>query len=48
MTKYCFQPKVVTDCDEADLVRQMKKAELENAEVAGDDEKKKKMKNRTK
>lgn len=34
----CFQPKVVTASDEADLVRQMEKAELENAEVAGDDD----------
>lgn len=33
-----FQPKVVTASDEADLVRQMEKAELENAEVAGDDD----------
>jgi translation initiation factor 2 subunit 1 len=31
-------PKVVTDIDEADLARQMEKAERENAEVAGDDD----------
>jgi len=29
---------VVTASDEADLVRQMEKAELENAEIAGDDD----------
>lgn len=29
---------MVTASDEADLVRQMEKAELENAEVAGDDD----------
>jgi translation initiation factor 2 subunit 1 len=32
-----FQPKVVTATDEAELARQMEKAEQENAEVAGDD-----------
>ncbi|XP_065211474.1 eukaryotic translation initiation factor 2 subunit 1-like [Planococcus citri] len=31
-------PKVVTATDEADLARQMEKAEAENAEVAGDDD----------
>lgn len=31
-------PKVVTATDEADLVKQMEKAEAENAEVAGDDD----------
>lgn len=31
-------PKVVTATDEAELARQMEKAELENAEVAGDDD----------
>ncbi|KAK9873831.1 hypothetical protein WA026_002189 [Henosepilachna vigintioctopunctata] len=31
-------PKVVTATDEAELVKQMEKAELENAEVAGDDD----------
>ncbi|KAL6258740.1 eukaryotic translation initiation factor 2 subunit 1 [Pogonomyrmex barbatus] len=31
-------PKVVTATDEAELARQMERAELENAEVAGDDE----------
>ncbi|KAJ3649160.1 hypothetical protein Zmor_020916 [Zophobas morio] len=31
-------PKVVTATDEAELQRQMERAELENAEVAGDDE----------
>lgn len=37
---YCFlhQPKVVTATDEAELARQMERAEAENAEVAGDDE----------
>lgn len=29
---------MVTASDEADLVRQMEKAELENAEVSGDDD----------
>lgn len=33
-----YQPKVVTATDEAELARQMERAELENAEVAGDDE----------
>lgn len=33
-----FQPKVVTATDEAELARQMERAELENAEVAGDDD----------
>ncbi|KYQ49721.1 Eukaryotic translation initiation factor 2 subunit 1 [Trachymyrmex zeteki] len=32
------KPKVVTATDEAELARQMERAELENAEVAGDDE----------
>lgn len=43
--KSCFnvfmlfmQPKVVTATDEAELARQMEKAEQENAEVAGDDD----------
>lgn len=31
-------PKVVTATDEADLAKQMEKAELENTEVAGDDD----------
>ncbi|PNF39959.1 hypothetical protein B7P43_G15952 [Cryptotermes secundus] len=31
-------PKVVTATDEAELARQMEKAEQENAEVAGDDD----------
>ncbi|XP_076230759.1 eukaryotic translation initiation factor 2 subunit alpha [Calliopsis andreniformis] len=31
-------PKVVTATDEAELARQMERAELENAEVAGDDD----------
>nr|CAG4651996.1 EOG090X09RW [Triops cancriformis] len=31
-------PKVVTALDEAELAKQMEKAELENAEVAGDDD----------
>lgn len=35
---YIFQPKVVTATDEAELVKQMERAELENAEVAGDDD----------
>lgn len=30
------QPKVVTATDEAELARQMERAEAENAEVAGD------------
>lgn len=33
-----MQPKVVTATDEAELVKQMERAELENAEVAGDDD----------
>lgn len=33
-----FQPKVVTATDEAELARQMERAEAENAEVAGDDD----------
>lgn len=32
----CLQPKVVTALDEAELARQMERAEAENAEVAGD------------
>lgn len=32
------QPKVVTANDEAELARQMERAEAENAEVAGDDD----------
>jgi len=36
--KIQMPPKVVTASDEADLVRQMEKAELENAEIAGDDD----------
>lgn len=36
---FCFkQPKVVTATDEADLDRRMERAELENAQVDGDDE----------
>jgi len=31
-------PKVVTAMDEAELARQMEKAELENAEIGGDDD----------
>lgn len=31
-----LQPKVVTATDEAELARQMERAEAENAEVAGD------------
>ncbi len=31
-------PKVVTATDEADLAKQMERAELENAEVSGDDD----------
>lgn len=38
MFLYILQPKVVTAMDEADLVRRMERAEIENAEVAGDDE----------
>lgn len=38
MSIYLFQPKVVTATDEAELVKQMERAELENAEVAGDDD----------
>lgn len=37
-TFLCYQPKVVTATDEAELARQMERAELENAEVAGDDD----------
>ena len=33
-----MQPKVVTATDEAELVKQMERAEAENAEVAGDDD----------
>lgn len=32
-----FQPKVVTAVDEADLARRMERAEMENAEVSGDE-----------
>lgn len=32
------QPKVVTATDEAELARQMERAEIENAEVDGDDD----------
>lgn len=35
---FSFQPKVVTATDEAELARQMERAEAENAEVAGDDD----------
>lgn len=36
---YCdLQPKVVTATDDAELQRQMERAELENTEVAGDDD----------
>jgi translation initiation factor 2 subunit 1 len=33
-----FQPKVVTAIDEADLARRMERAEMENAEVSGDED----------
>lgn len=33
-----MQPKVVTATDEADLAKQMERAEMENTEVAGDDD----------
>lgn len=33
-----LQPKVVTATDEADLAKQMERAEMENTEVAGDDD----------
>lgn len=33
-----LQPKVVTATDDAELAKQMERAELENAEVAGDDD----------
>lgn len=36
--KFNSQPKVVTATDEAELARQMERAEFENAEVAGDDD----------
>ncbi|XP_014216861.1 eukaryotic translation initiation factor 2 subunit 1 [Copidosoma floridanum] len=36
--KVQMAPKVVTATDEAELAKQMEKAELENAEVAGDDD----------
>lgn len=36
--KIQMAPKVVTATDEAELVKQMERAEAENAEVAGDDE----------
>lgn len=36
--RFYRQPKVVTATDEAELARQMERAELENAEVAGDDD----------
>lgn len=36
--KVQMAPKVVTATDEAELVKQMERAEAENAEVAGDDE----------
>ncbi|XP_022200389.1 eukaryotic translation initiation factor 2 subunit 1 [Nilaparvata lugens] len=36
--KIQMEPKVVTATDEAELARQMEKAEAENAEVAGDDD----------
>lgn len=35
---YFLKPKVVTATDEAELTKQMEKAEAENAEVAGDDD----------
>lgn len=35
---FCYQPKVVTATDEADLARRMERAEAENAEVDGDEE----------
>lgn len=33
---YFFQPKVVTESDEAELAKQMERLERENAEVDGD------------
>ncbi|KAF2887583.1 hypothetical protein ILUMI_18590, partial [Ignelater luminosus] len=36
--KVQMAPKVVTATDEAELARQMERAEAENAEVAGDDD----------
>lgn len=33
-----MQPKVVTAVDEADLARRIERAELENAEVSGDED----------
>lgn len=36
--KVQMAPKVVTATDEAELVKQMERAEAENAEVAGDDD----------
>lgn len=33
-----MQPKVVTAVDEADLARRMERAEMEIAEVSGDDD----------
>lgn len=33
-----FQPKVVTESDEAELAKQMERLERENAEVDGDDD----------
>jgi translation initiation factor 2 subunit 1 len=33
-----LQPKVVTAVDEADLARRMERAEMENAEVSGDED----------
>lgn len=33
-----MQPKVVTAIDEADLARRMERAEMENAEVSGDED----------
>ena len=35
---YKMAPKVVTATDEADLAKQLAQAELENAEVSGDDD----------
>lgn len=36
--KIQMAPKVVTATDEADLAKQMARAEMENAEVSGDDD----------
>ena len=33
-----FQPKVVTAVDEAELARKLERAEMENAEISGDED----------